>query len=142
MKKIYLSGSIEFQVDPYSWRNQMYKELSSLFEVIIPKCADIPYPKIDNKYKEFTYEKFIIPDITDVLRSEHVFVKIDKGVLKGSGTTSELCFASFYKKDIIYILSDDLTENDISGWMLGCLYKAKQVKTIEEAIEVYKKERI
>ena len=79
MQKIYLSGAIEYALNAYDWRIKMHKELSSLFKVIIPKCADIPYSKTEDKYKQFTYKKFILPDIKEVLKAEHFFVKIDNG---------------------------------------------------------------
>jgi hypothetical protein len=139
MKKIYLSGAIEYSADAYSWRQQIYNELSSLYKVIIPKAADIPHPKTDNKYKDFTYKYFVLPDIKHILKSEYMFVKIDKAVLCGAGTISELTFACFYKKQIVYILSDGLQEKDLPGWLLGCLHKAFKVHTITEAIEYYKK---
>jgi len=138
MKKIYLSGSIEYSSDPYSWRDQIYKELSSLYKVIIPKAVEIPHFKPDIKYKEFTYKYFVLPDIKHILKSEHMFVKIDEAVLHGAGTISEITFASFYKKHLVYMI-DGLEERNLPGWLLGCLWKAKRVHTIDETIEYYKK---
>jgi len=72
------------------------------------------------------------------LKSEHMFVKIDEAVLHGAGTISEITFASFYKKHLVYMI-DGLEERNLPGWLLGCLWKAKRVHTIDETIEYYKK---
>lgn len=137
-ESIYLSGSIEFSSDAYTWRHQMEKELNLKYHIIVPAYKDPPYSKSSEQYKKWVYNTFIRPDIIDVIKSKYIFVKIDKGVLNGAGTISEVCFASFYKKHIIYMLDDGLTEKDLPGWLVGSLYKAKKVKSIEEAIKFYK----
>ena len=135
---IYLSGSIERSLDPYTWRDNFNIKLKGLYNVIIPREYTPPFEKDDEKYKKWVYETFIIPDIQDVLKSEYFFVKVDQAVLDGAGTISETCVASFYKKKIVYMVSDGLSPKDLPGWLLGCLWKAKQVKSIEEAIKYYK----
>ncbi len=106
---IYLSGSIEFSKNPYDWRNLFFKELNDHYNVIIPKYKNPPYEKSSPKYKKWVNDTFIKPDISDLLKSKYVFIKIDKAVLCGAGTISEVCFASFYKKNMVFILTDGLT---------------------------------
>lgn len=138
---IYLSGSIEFSKNAFTWRHQMEKELKNQYNIIVPFSKEPPYSKSSEKYKKWVKDTFINPDISDVIKSKYLFVKIDKAVLHGAGTISEVCFASYYNKHIIYMIDDGLKEKDLPGWLLGCLYKAKQVKSIEEAIEFYKNQR-
>ena len=137
-KNLYLSGSIEFSKDASSWRNQMEKELFGSYKIINPASQFCPLEK-DNttSYKQWIYDRFIIPDIEDVLKCSHFFVKIDKGASRGSGTWSELTFAAYFNKHIVYLL-DDIKPKEIPGWSLGCLANAMQVQSIEEAIKYYK----
>ena len=80
---------------------------------------------------------FVIPDMSDVARSKYFFIKIDKGVLKGAGTISELSLAAWMNRDIVAML-DGVSLDELPGWMCGCLAKAHMVVNIKEAIEYYK----
>ena len=136
-KKLYLSGSIEFSKDAASWRNWMEKELYKLYEIVNPASQYCPLEKDTEDYKKWTYNRFVIPDIQDVLKCSHFFVKVDKGASRGSGTWSELTFAAYFNKHIVYFL-DDIKLTEIPGWSLGCLANGIQVQSIEEAIKYYK----
>ena len=118
----------------------MFKELKKDYNVIIPKVAFCPYTKEEEKYKEWIKINFVIPDMEDVLKSEYFFVKLDKGVARGSGTYGELTIAGYLNKSIVYFL-DGIKETDIPGWSLGCLANAIKVESIDDAIKYYKGEK-
>lgn len=126
-------------MDAYTWRERLAKGIRTKYNVIIPEAKDPKMKKSHPNYRRWVYELYIRPDISDVLRSKYLFVKIDKAVLRGAGTISEVCFAAYYRKNIVYMLTDGLKEKDLPGWMLGCLVKATKVKTIKEAVEYYNK---
>jgi len=136
-KLLYLSGSIEFSKDPSTWRNKMFKELKKDYNVFIPIAEFCPYTKDEDKYKEWIKQHFIIPDIEAVMKCEYLFVKIDSGVIRGSGTYGELTIASYFNKEIVYML-DSIKETELPGWTLGCLTNAIKVESIDEAIKYYK----
>jgi hypothetical protein len=139
-ENIYLSGSIEFSLDAFSWRNELEQALLHKYNVIIPIAKAVTTSKYSKKYKEYVYKYFVRPDIDDVIKSKYLFVKIDKAVLRGAGTISEVCFASYFKKNIVYWITDNLKEPDLPGWLLGCLHRGTKVKSIEEAVRYYNKE--
>jgi len=136
-QSIYASGAIEFSKDPDTWRNKMQKELKKEFNVIIPYAKFCPHSKDEEKYKDWIKENFIIPDIEAVMKSENLFVKIDPGVIRGSGTYGELTVAAYFNKSIVYML-DGVKETELPGWTLGCLTNAVKVESIEDAIKYYK----
>jgi hypothetical protein len=134
---IYLSGSIEFNRDPDSWRKKMNRGLCQTYEVIIPDTMHPPFDKTDPEYYKWTRDNFILPDMAAVAGAPYFFVKLDKGVFKGAGTISELSLASWLGKDIVYWV-DGIKDSDIPGWTLGCLTGGTRVNNVEEAIEVYR----
>lgn len=139
-KILYLSGSIEFSNDPSSWRNHIEKHLTSHYKIINPASQFCPLDKADtDEYKKWVYDRFIIPDVQDVLRCSHFFIKIDKSTGRGSGTWGELTIAAYLNKKIIYWF-DDISPLDIPTWALGCLYNSYKVESIDEAINYLKKE--
>jgi hypothetical protein len=135
---IYLCGAIERSLDYISWRTEFKEKLSYKYNVIIPYAKSTKLTKDNPKYKKFVFDNYIVPDINDVISSKYFFVKIDKAVLRGAGTGSEICLARWNFKHMVYILEDGLTELDIPGWILGCLFQAKKVKTLDEAIDFYR----
>jgi len=140
--RVYLSGAIEYSKDPSSWRNKMEKELYGKYEIINPSTQFCPLEKEDKiEFKKWIYDHFIIPDIQDVMRCSHFFIKIDKTTGKGSGTWGELTVASYFNKRIIYMI-DNVNIADIPGWSLGCLTYAHKVENIDEAIKFLKKDTI
>jgi len=134
---LYLSGSIEYNKNPDAWREKMHDSLGYKYHVIIPWAAKPPGNKGDKIYNDWVLQNFIHPDMADVARSKFFFIKIDKGVLKGAGTISELSLATWMNKYIVAML-DGLEIQELPGWMCGCLTKAKFVKTINEAIDHFK----
>jgi hypothetical protein len=141
-KSVYLSGSIEYSKDPSSWRNKMEKELYGICKVINPSTQFCPLEKEDTiTYKEWIYNNFIIPDIQDVMRCSHFFIKIDKATGRGSGTWGELTVAAYLNKRTIYMI-DGIDIPNIPGWSLGCLAYAHKVDNIDEAIDFIKKDVI
>lgn len=139
-KSVYLSGSIEYSKDPSSWRNQMEKELFGIYEVMNPSTQFCPLEKKDDvAFKKWIHDNFIIPDIEDVMRCSHFFIKIDKTTGKGSGTWGELTVAAYFNKIIIYMI-DGIEPADIPGWSLGCLTYAHKVESIDEAIKFLKED--
>ncbi len=139
-KSVYLSGSIEHSKDPSSWRNQMEKELFGLYQVMNPSTQFCPLGKVDEfNFKKWIYDNFIIPDIQDVMRCSHFFIKIDKTTGKGSGTWGELTVAAYLNKKIIYMI-DGVEPENIPGWSLGCLTYAHKVDSIDDAIKFLKEE--
>jgi len=147
MKKksaIYLSGSIEYSKTHKKWREKMYKGLHRLFRVIIPEKADCPFDKSDPEFQVFIHENIVMKDMINVITARYFFVKIDKAVLKGAGTISEITTASWQDKHMVVML-DGLKTQDLPTWMLGCIAGAEFVDSIDEAIELYKeiaKERV
>ena len=138
-KILYLSGSIEFSKDPAGWRNQMERELTSIYKVINPAAQFCPLDKDDTKeYKQWIFERFILPDVRDVMVCSHFFIKIDKTTGRGSGTWGELTLAAYLNKKIIYWF-DNINPKDLPGWALGCLTNGIKVDNIEEAIKLLKK---
>jgi len=141
-ENIYLSGSIEFSLDAFSWRNELEQALAGKYNVIIPIAKDTKISKHSSKYKEWVYKYFVRPDIDDVIKSKYFFVKIDKAVLCGAGTISETTVAAYYKKNIVYWITDGLKEKDLPGWLLGSLFKATKIKCLEDAVRYYNKEYV
>jgi hypothetical protein len=139
-ENIYLSGSIEFSLDAFSWRNELEQALSEKYNVIIPIAKDTKISKYSPKYKEWVYKYFIRPDIDDVIESKYFFVKIDKAVLRGAGTISETTVAAYYNKNIVYWITNCLKETELPGWLLGSLHRGTKVKSIGEAVRYYNKE--
>lgn len=136
-KSIYLSGSIEFSKDPVSWRNHVQKCLCKYYNVINPKSAFCPFTKEEEGYKEWIKTNFVLPDMHLVMTCDYFFVKLDKGVARGSGTYGELTMAGYLNKHIVYFL-DGIKESEIPGWSLGCLAGATKIASIDEGIELYK----
>jgi len=134
---LYLSGSIEYNKDPNSWRIKMMRALHFRYNVIIPYAKSCPYDKTEPEYKLWIKQEFIVPDMIGVVTSQYVFVKFDPAVFKGAGVVSELTTACWTGKHIVYLL-DQIEEKDIPGWTLGCLTGAIKINTIEDAIELYK----
>ena len=140
MKKkpaIYLSGSIEYSKTHKRWRNKMHKVLHRKFRVIIPEKVDCPFEKSDPEFQAYIHENIVMKDMINVITSRYFFVKIDKAVLKGAGTISEITTASWQDKHMVVML-DGLNPQDLPTWMLGCLAGAEFVNSIDEAIEIYK----
>jgi len=135
---VYLSGSIEASSDPITWRKQMYRALHKHYNVIIPDPMDCPFQKTDDEYPEWVRQNFIMPDMHDVATSRYTFVLLDPAVFKGAGTISEIALACWLGKEIVYML-EGVEKKDMPGWALGCLANAIEVKSIDEAIEYYKK---
>ena len=135
--QLYLSGSIEFNKDPDTWREKMFHALKRKYKVLIPWEDDPPAKKGTPEYRNWIFENFITPDMSDVARCKYIFVRLDKGVFKGAGTISELALAAWLNKHIVVML-DGIKEEDIPGWTCGCLRDAVFVKTVDEAIEYYK----
>ena len=135
---LYLSGAIEFADDAFGWRWKMERALQHLYNVIIPYSADPPHKKNERKYQYWVQETFIFPDLAHVSLCPEFFVKLDKGVFKGAGTTSELTMACWMRKNIVAFL-DGITVDELPGWMLGCLADSLFVDSIDDAIEHYRK---
>lgn len=137
-KTIYTSGAIEFSKDPLTWRNQLVRALCKTYTVINPKEVFCPYTKSETEYKDFIFKSCVIPDMEFVMKCDYFFVKIDKNnITYASGTWGELSLAAYLNKHIVYYL-DDVKEEEISGWVLGCLTKAIKVNSIKDAIDLYK----
>lgn len=135
--KMYLSGSIEYAKDPESWREKMYKALHKDYKVFIPISAQPPFSKTDPEYKLWIKENFVMPDMIEVATSSYIFVKFDQAVFKGAGTLGEITTAAWMGKHIVY-WCDKIKEEEMPGWILGCLADATKVNSIEEAVELYK----
>ena len=133
---IYLSGSIEHSKNYQTWRKKMYKVLRGYYKVIIPEKADCPFDKTDFEFKTWIHDNTVMKDMINVITSRHFFVKIDKAVLKGAGTISEITTASWQDKQMVVML-DGVKEQDLPTWMLGCLAGAVFVDSIDKAIEFY-----
>jgi hypothetical protein len=134
---IYTSGSMEYNDKCLVWRKEMNRKLHYWYKIIIPDPTPCPFDKEDEEYSKWVREHFIMPDMHDVATSRHFFVLLDPAVFKGAGTISELSLACWLGKEIVYML-DGIEKKDIPGWVIGCLTGAKQVSSIEEAIEYYK----
>ena len=134
-KSIYLSGPIEFTDDAYAWRNYMFRELHSKYEVIIPDIIPCPFTKEDKEYGAWVKKNFILPDMKDVAISNHFFVYIDH--VYSSGTYGELSLASWLSKDIVCLL-DGVDLKSLPMWIIGCLDGATFIGSIEEGIKHYK----
>ena len=134
---IYLSGSIEYSKAHRVWRNKFYKALHRIYKVIIPDKIDCPFDKTDLEFGKWVRDNTVMKDMVNVATSQYFFVKIDKAVLKGAGTISEITTACWLGKDII-VMFDGVKRESLPSWMLGCLASAQVVETIEEAIEIYK----
>jgi len=135
---LYLSGSIEYSKDYKGWRNKMFKALHSYYKVIIPERANCPFDAADPEFKAWIKENTVMRDMINVSTSQFFFVKIDRAVLKGAGTISEITTAAWLGKNMLVLL-DGLTEEKLPTWMLGCLANADFVNSIDEAIGVYRK---
>lgn len=139
-KILYLCGSMEYSKDPSSWRNKMEKELRGQYEVISPPIKFCPVDKGDTfEFKTWIRDNYIMPDIHDVMRCSHLFIKIDKATGRGSGSWGELTIATYLNKHIIYMI-DDIDVVNIPSWSLGCLTHAYRVDNIDHAIKYLKKE--
>jgi hypothetical protein len=134
---IYLSGSIEYSKSYNIWRKKMLKDLHRQYRVIIPDKADCPFDKVDPEFKEWIRDNTVMKDMVNVATSQYFFVKIDKAVLKGAGTISEITTACWLGKDMMVML-DGVKAVSLPTWMLGCLAGAQFVESIDEAIVVYK----
>lgn len=135
---LYTSGSMEYNKDPDTWREKMGNALKLRVHVIKPITMSVPFKKGEEGYAQFVHRSFIMPDLSDVARSKYFFIKIDKGVLKGAGTISELSLAAWMNKHIVATL-DGVKIEECPGWMVGCLATATFVKNVEEGIELYKR---
>ena len=135
--KIYLSGSIEFSKSHRAWRNKFYKALHRDYKVIIPEKANCPFEKSDPEFREWIHEHTVTRDMVNVATAQYFFVKIDKAVLRGAGTISEITTACWLGKHMIAML-DGVKLEILPTWMLGCLAPAEFVESIEDAIEIYK----
>ena len=134
---LYLSGSMEYSKNYKRWREKMYKNLHHFYKVIIPDKAECPFDKSDLEFKHWMKEKIVVKDMIDVSTSQYFFVKIDKAVLKGAGTISEITNAAWLGKNMLVML-DGIREDHLPSWMLGCLANAEFVNSIDEAIGVYR----
>ena len=134
---IYLSGSIEYSKTFKEWRNKMYKSLHRQYGVIIPEKANCPFEKTDPEFQQWIHDNTVMKDMVNVATSQYFFVKIDKAVLKGAGTISEITTAAWLGKDMVVML-DGLKVHTLPTWMLGCLAGSHFVDSIDEAIDVYK----
>lgn len=133
---LYLSGSIEYSKNYKRWREKMYKNLHRYYKVIIPEKAHCPFDKSDPEFKFWIRENTILKDMINVSIAQYFFVKIDRAVLKGAGTISEITTSAWLGKNMLVML-DGLQEENLPTWMLGCLANAEFVKSIDEAIEYY-----
>ena len=134
---IYLSGSIEYSKNHKAWRNKFYKALHRTYNVIIPDKIDCPFDKVDPEYGKWVHDNTVMKDMVNVATSQYFFVKVDKAVLKGAGTISEITTAAWLGKSMV-VMFDGVKREDLPSWMLGCLATAQIVESIDEAIEVYK----
>ena len=134
---LYLSGSIEYNSDPDTWREKMKNELKHKYHVIVPWAATPPAKKGDFEYNNWILVNFVMPDLSDVARSRFFFVRVDNGVLKVAGTISEVSLATWFNRHIVAFL-DDVTMKDLPGWMCGCLTNATFVNSVDNAIDFYK----
>jgi len=133
---IYLSGSIEYSKTYKEWRNKFYKALHRKFKVIIPEKANCPFEKTDLEFREWIRNNTVNKDMVNVATSQYFFVKIDKAVLKGAGTISEITTACWLGKHMVALL-DGVKAHTLPTWMLGCLAGTEFVGSIEEAIDLY-----
>jgi nucleoside 2-deoxyribosyltransferase len=133
---IYLSGAIEKSKDPFNWRNEVKESLLQYYDVIIPDKIKVP-KKCSFLYKQKVINNIVIRDINNLIRCEHFLVKIDSAVLKGAGTLSEITFAAIYNKPIVCYF-DDITIQDVPGWIQGCLYDATILNGVKDAIKYFK----
>jgi len=134
---LYLSGSIEYSETHKIWRNQFYKALHRIYKVIIPDKIDCPFDKGDIEFGEWVHDNTVMKDMVGVATSQYFFVKVDKAVLKGAGTISEITTAAWLGKSMV-VMFDGVKREELPSWMLGCLATAQVVESIDEAIEVYK----
>ena len=134
---IYLSGSIDYQKNHKKWREKIYKALHRKYKVIIPDKANCPFEKTDIEFREWIRSNTVMKDMVNVATSQYFFVKIDKAVLRGAGTISEITTACWLGKDMV-VLIDGVRVSALPTWMLGCLAGAEFVDSIDEAIELYK----
>ena len=134
---IYLSGSIEYSKSHRLWRKKMHKALHRKFRVIIPEKADCPFDKTDTEFQEWILNNIVMKDMVNVVTSQYFFVKIDKAVLKGAGTISEITTACWLGKHML-VMMDGVKTASLPSWTLGCLAGAEFVDSIDDAIEVYK----
>ena len=138
---LYLSGSIEHSKTHKIWRKKIHKSLHRKYRVIIPDKADCPFEKDEPEYKEWMSNNIVMKDMINVVTSQYFFVKIDKAVLKGAGTISEITTAHWMSKDMVVML-DGLKLTSLPSWMLGCLAGAEFVDSVDEAIELYKEKAL
>jgi len=115
----------------------MYKALHPFYKVIIPEKVNCPFEKTDPEFKIWIKENTVLRDMINVSTSQYFFVKIDKAVLKGAGTISEITTAAWLSKEMLVML-DGVKEEHLPTWMLGCLAGAEFISSIDEAIGVYK----
>jgi hypothetical protein len=134
---IYLSGSIEYSKSHKAWRSKIYKALHRTYKVIIPDKIDCPFDKPDPEFGHWVHDNTVMKDMVNVATSQYFFVKIDKAVLKGAGTISEITTAAWLGKDMV-VMFDGVKKEKLPSWMIGCLAPAQEIESIEEAIDVYK----
>jgi len=134
---IYLSGSIEYSKAHEAWRNKFYKALHRTYKVIRPDKIDCPFEKVDPEYGIWVHDNTVMKDMVDVATSQYFFVKVDKAVLKGAGTISEITTAAWLGKSMI-VMYDGVKRETLPNWMIGCLATAQIVESIDEAIDIYK----
>lgn len=135
-KSIYLSGAIEFTDDAYKWRNHMFRDLHTQYDIIIPDLVPCPFTKDEPEYGGWVKKHFILPDMKDVAISNHFFVYIDH--IYSSGTYGELSLAAWLNKDIVCFLDNEINIKELPMWIIGCLDGATFVSSIDKGIEHYK----
>lgn len=114
----------------------MFRELHTMYDVIIPDQIKCPYVKTDREYGAWIKKHYVLPDMADVATSKYIFVLIDHAY--SSGTYCELGIASWLGKDIVCYLKDGIKIEELPMFIIGCLDGAKFVSSIEEAIKYYK----
>jgi hypothetical protein len=116
----------------------MKKELDHKYNVILPLEMPCPYKKGEAGYSKWVFENFIEPDLAFIKDSEHFFVLIDASFIKGAGAKSEITLAAMLNKPIVYCVYHDTNIEQINGWTLGGLYRAKRVASLKDAVDHYK----
>jgi predicted transcriptional regulator len=132
---LYLSGAVQRAKDPWTWRFALRDALSKEYDVIIPEDKlDLPSNATMHQKQQLIKNDIVIKDVKDVVDCSEFFVKIDPDVFKGAGTVSEVTFAAYFNKPMVYVL-DKIKLKKLPNWVQGCLFNALLVKDIDQAIK-------
>lgn len=154
-KQIYLSGSQQYSKDfGCLWRAKVSPILfKSGFTIYSPPIYDNAANDIYGvnfqqlKENDFTSymkigEFFRKKDLPAVLASDSVLLYWDDGVIRGSGTKSELTYCADYNVPVYVALADGFTKHDLPLWSLGCIKSESYIfSSLDSAIDEILKTR-